>query len=237
MPTIKRECRSTMRGVPFAKSTIIVGRMIARKVPLALMGAFMVLISSSLVVVVVEAQPCSPNLCSGHGSCESSTDGSTSARQCSCNTGWMGADCSLMVCPFGPAWADKAAGTDDAHADAECSNRGWCDRVAGLCRCDPGFEGQACGRKMCPNKCGKHGRCQSMSYFASVQDRGEGTVYAYDNVWDAGMIYGCHCDTGYSGPSCNLRSCAVGDDPLTGTEEVCFVYVCTFVIRVYVICV
>lgn len=59
-----------------------------------------------------------------------------------------------------------------------------------------------------------------MAYFASVQDPGEGTVHAYDgDVWDAEMMYGCNCDAGYSGPMCSLRSCAVGDDPLTGTDE------------------
>lgn len=174
------------------------------------------------------AQPCSPNLCSGHGSCESSAGGSTSARQCSCNAGWMGADCSLMLCPAGPAWSDKAKGTDDAHAPAECSNRGYCDRLGGVCVCDAGFEGQACGRRTCPDNCMNHGRCQSMSYFASVQDAGEGTVYAYGGeVWDADMMYGCNCDAGYSGPMCNLRNCAVGDDPLTGTEEVGGYSICT----------
>lgn len=170
--------------------------------------------------VFVASQPCSPNLCGGHGSCESSGDGSTSARQCSCNTGWSGADCSLMICPSGPAWSDQVSGTDNAHASAECSNRGSCNRASGLCHCDPGFEGQACERKSCPDNCGVHGKCQSMSYFASVQDPGEGTVYPYRNVWDANMMYGCNCDAGYSGPSCNLRSCAIGDDPLTGTTEV-----------------
>lgn len=89
---------------------------------------------SSSFILSAHAQPCSPNHCSGHGSCESSTDGSTSARQCSCNSGWTGADCSLMICPTGAAWADKATGTDDAHASMECSNRGTCDRNAGICR-------------------------------------------------------------------------------------------------------
>lgn len=45
-------------------------------------------------------------------------------------------------------------------------------------------------------------------------------MYAYEDVWDAEMMFGCNCDTGYSGPSCNLRTCAKGDDPLTGTDEV-----------------
>eukprot|EP00752_Nemacystus_decipiens_P007656 g6844.t1 len=59
-----------------------------------------------------------------------------------------------------------------------------------------------------------------MAYFASVQDAGEGTVHPYGGgLWDADMMYGCNCDPGYSGPMCNLRDCAVGDDPLTGTEE------------------
>ena len=43
----------------------------------------------------------------------------------------MGADCSLRKCPLGPAWADQATATDTAHALAECSNRGLCDRTAG----------------------------------------------------------------------------------------------------------
>lgn len=77
-----------------------------------------------------------------------------------------------------------------------------------------------------------------MSYFASVQDAGEGTVYAYDGVvWDANMMYGCNCDAGYSGPMCNLRNCAVGDDPLTGTEEVgdySSSVLCTIVLVIFV---
>ncbi|CAM9423706.1 unnamed protein product [Ectocarpus sp. 12 AP-2014] len=188
--------------------------------PAARTAAAVVVTLLGLRASTVTSQPCSPNLCSGHGSCESSKDGSTSARQCSCNTGWTGADCSLMLCPLGPAWSDKAKGTDDAHAPAECSNRGYCDRLEGVCVCDTGFEGQACGRRTCPKNCMNHGRCQSMAYFASVQDPGEGTVHAYDgDVWDAEMMYGCNCDAGYSGPMCSLRGCAVGDDPLTGTDE------------------
>lgn len=199
-----------MRG---ARSTLV------RMVKTALTYAVGLLLTNFVVFVI--SQPCSPNLCSGHGSCESSTDGSTSARQCSCNTGWTGADCSLMLCPSGPAWSDGALGIDYAHIEAECSNRGMCDRLKGVCRCDAGFEGQACARKGCPNGCSNHGKCQSMSYYASIQDPGEGTVYKYSDVWDADMIYGCNCDAGYSGPSCDIRNCAVGDDPLTGTEEVC----------------
>ena len=33
-----------------------------------------------------------------------------------------------------------------AHALAECSNMGLCDRATGKCRCFAGFEGEACQR-------------------------------------------------------------------------------------------
>jgi hypothetical protein len=40
----------------------------------------------------------------------------------------------------------------------------------------------------------------------------------YETNWDADMIYGCLCDEGYEGPSCKVRLCPSGDDPLTGSD-------------------
>lgn len=59
-----------------------------------------------------------------------------------------------------------------------------------------------------------------MSYFASLADVGEGTVYEYTDPWDAEMMYGCNCDAGYFGPDCSLKECPRGDDPFTGTSIV-----------------
>jgi hypothetical protein len=42
-------------------------------------------------------------------------------------------------------------------------------------------------------------------------------VHKYDDVWDAEMMWGCDCDTGYAGAECGLKMCPTGDDPLTGT--------------------
>jgi len=36
--------------------------------------------------------------------------------------------------------------TQTAHAYAECSNKGLCDRATGLCACITGYEGHACQR-------------------------------------------------------------------------------------------
>jgi len=164
---------------------------------------------------LVSAEPC-PNLCSGHGLCEQTDyDGK---NVCQCFDGFFGADCSLMYCKYGYAWQDEATGTDKAHKLAECSNRGACDRATGTCDCEEIFEGQACERLSCPRNCNNHGKCLSLAYYATLKDKGEGTVFTYNNVWDAEMIYGCVCDTGYFGPDCSLRHCPTGDDPLTGTS-------------------
>jgi hypothetical protein len=56
-----------------------------------------------------------------------------------------------------------------------------------------------------------------MATAATMKDPGEGTVFTYQNVWDADVLYGCVCDEGFYGPDCNLRDCPTGDDPLTGT--------------------
>lgn len=44
----------------------------------------------------------------------------------------------------GPAWFDEATLDGAAHAPAECSARGICDRETGVCACDASFTGEAC---------------------------------------------------------------------------------------------
>jgi hypothetical protein len=51
---------------------------------------------------------------------------------------------SSGVCPAGKAIADIPTGTNKAHALAECSNRGRCNRQSGQCQCFPPFTGAAC---------------------------------------------------------------------------------------------
>ncbi|KAJ8612136.1 hypothetical protein CTAYLR_002443 [Chrysophaeum taylorii] len=159
-----------------------------------------------------------PNSCSGHGYCDA-------YKRCTCADGFTAADCSERTCPYGTAWApepEAIVGDDDAHPRAECSNKGLCDRDAGVCTCQEGFEGAACDRRKCENDCSGRGVCQSLEYFASRADPGDGTVYDYTGAWDAEMMWGCVCylyrDL-YSGHDCSVASCPVGDDPLT-TDQV-----------------
>ena len=140
----------------------------------------------------------------------------------------MGADCSLRRCPNGTAWADFPTATDVAHASAECSNMGTCDRASGKCKCRQGFSGAACQLMRCPGgvesgkDCSGHGVCMTMRQAASTVD-GYGmlrkTTY---NLWDADKIFGCSCDPGWTGYDCSLRTCPLGDDPLetaSGTND------------------
>ena len=183
------------------------------------------------------------NSCSGHGTCTSLT------KVCACLDGWGSAtdnpltpvapDCSERVCPSGPAWGDIATGTDQAHAQMECSNAGICDRATGICVCFKQFEGDACQRYVCPNSCSGHGQCLSLSRlatFSGAQPLSDATSYGgYESTttWDEEKIAGCYCDsswnvgfasgetqlTEYFGPDCSLRHCPSGDDPMTVADE------------------
>ena len=159
-----------------------------------------------------------PNLCTGHGRC-------IEVNRCECFNMWTGGDCSLRKCPMGIAWADVAIQDDQAHQVTECSNRGHCDHKSGECVCMEGYEGAACERMICPADCDAHGQCHSMRHHASTVDKGTlripspytnvRSAYTYRNNWDADMIYGCTCDSGYDAWDCADRRCVHGDDPMT----------------------
>jgi hypothetical protein len=58
---------------------------------------------------------------------------------------------------------------DEGHFYMECSNRGLCDRKAGVCKCFPGYDGAACQRTTCPNDCSGHGTCEKVSELRKLQ--------------------------------------------------------------------
>ena len=67
----------------------------------------------------------------------------------------------------------------------ECSNRGNCDRLLGLCECHPGYTGKACHIQQCPGlmqskgknaaesavgePCNGHGTCTTVSSLSYAQ--------------------------------------------------------------------
>lgn len=173
---------------------------------------------SLLLLFAALARAQCPNMCNGHGRCGE-------VNRCECFASWTGGDCSLRKCPTGTAWADIASDDEVAHQESECSNRGQCDHKSGQCVCFQGYEGIACNRMICPADCAAHGECHSMRHHAQTVDKGVIKVpnpytnvrsaYGYKNIWDADMIHGCSCDTGYEGWDCGDRRCPRGDDPMT----------------------
>jgi len=157
----------------------------------------------------VRTQGTCENKCSGHGDCKNNIN-------CDCHVGlngesdWTGPDCSLRTCPKDFAWVGDVINANDLHPWVECSNKGSCDRKAGVCTCFPGYDGVACQRTVCPYNCNGRGYCYPERILA------EKAMRFYSTPWDSQKAVGCVCDAGYRGPSCELQECPSGQDPLDG---------------------
>ena len=161
--------------------------------------------------------------CNGHGVCDDVVPGPgvEPTYACTCQEGWTGADCSLLACPRGRSWFGRPTATDEAHVtEVECSDKGTCLRDEGTCECAQGFAGSACEYLACPSDvlrpCNGHGECKTMAQLFEAAGRAPYRSDVNDPyTWDDDMVRGCHCDDGWAGYDCSLRTCLAGDDPLT----------------------
>ena len=170
----KRNKRKIKKQFPFPPYSFILNAFSFEKEYTMYSSLILVTLTTLFTVSYVLAD--CPNSCSGHGTCGAD-------NKCVCYPDYGDADCSVRSCPFG-----YNAGSGSSQ---ECSGRGTCDQKNGDCKCDAGYEGEACGRTSCPNECSNHGSC----------------------VGDS--VRSCSCDFGYSGADCSSRLCPRGDDPLT----------------------
>lgn len=110
-------------------------------------------------------------------------------------------------------------GVNEAHGPEECSGRGTCVYTSGSCACQSGFTGPTCQYTQCLDSCSDHGKCISMKTLAENEvisrELFDRDVFVYEQIWDFDVMHGCLCDEGFHGPSCSLKDCPVGDDPLT----------------------
>ena len=159
--------------------------------------------------------------CLGHGTCSGPPN-----YRCECESGRSGPDCALIECPVGKSWFSFPTGANAAHADAECSDMGICNRSTGQCTCADGFTGGACQYLTCAQDCHGNGECVSMATLAENNYiNGVLTPYTYGTnpnnplTWDSDQVFGCMCSDGWEGYDCLLRKCPHGDDPHTQHQE------------------
>jgi len=111
------------------------------------------------------------------------------------------------------------------HAYTECSGKGVCDHVTGLCKCFAGYTGSGCRRSACANDCSGHGRCvldgdlhqtSKTSYTPTEALYGKSRqLNAQNQYWNNAKTTQCICDAGFTGADCSTRMCPKGDDPST----------------------
>ena len=145
------------------------------------------------------------------------------------------------MCPAGKAIGDVATSSNTAHALAECSNMGTCERSTGICKCFPPFEGSSCEKMACPNDCSGHGACMTMGELSQLHEGAPmsenflyGSATGLTNIaWDHDVMTACLCDSSwavgvfegqtqlseYFGADCSLKRCPSGDDPFTTNDE------------------
>jgi hypothetical protein len=155
--------------------------------------------------------------------------------------GGLTGTCSQRVCPAGKAIGDVPSSPTQAHALAECSNMGICDRSTGLCKCFTPFGGSACEKMRCPNDCSGHGSCVTIGELSQLEGgMPTNKNYLYGSAagigstaWDFDVITSCLCDSSwpvgleqgqtqlpeYFGPDCSLKRCPSGDNPFTQQDE------------------
>ncbi len=166
-------------------------------------------VAIALLFILAAVSAYCPNGCSGHGSCGADD-------KCLCYTRidgepqWTNPDCSGRTCPKHKAWIGDVINANDAHPVVECSNKGLCDRKTGECQCFANYEGIACERTVCPNKCSDAGVCFTEQQLADEAGRD------YDTPWDHDKHVGCVCDLGRRGPDCSLIECPSGPDVMRG---------------------
>eukprot|EP00644_Phytophthora_capsici_P008553 jgi/Phyca11/7530/fgenesh1_pm.PHYCAscaffold_20_\ len=133
-----------------------------------------------------------------------------------------------LICTLSPLLVNAA----EESCPNDCSGKGICTKQL-TCNCHDGFFGYDCSLQYCPvgkawgvitgtdeahapAECSGRGVCVYTSGSCMVsRELYDRDVFVYDELWDFDVIHGCHCDTGFHGPSCSLKDCSVGDDPLT----------------------
>ncbi|KAH8098487.1 hypothetical protein JL720_1432 [Aureococcus anophagefferens] len=134
--------------------------------------------------------------CNGHGVCDDVVPGPgvEPTYACACQEGWTGAD-------------RRPAAVTTFERFGVGTQREIVTVMLG--------EYLACPSDVL-RPCNGHGECKTMAQLFEAAGRAPYRSDVNDPyTWDDDMVRGCHCDDGWAGYDCSLRTCLAGDDPLT----------------------
>ncbi len=179
------------------------------------MAKYLVLILAASLVFVAcgggtRADPCEGFTCSGHGTCDSSSDEAV----CVCDEGYTGDACDICDTGYQDNDGDGECLPDCDTSGLECGSHGTCDDSSGaaVCVCDVGYTGAACDT------------CDT-----GFQDNdGDGTCLPdcatsglecgiHETCDDSSGSIECVCVEGYTGAACDTCDTGYQDKDGDGT--------------------
>ncbi|GKT36244.1 hypothetical protein ADUPG1_009246 [Aduncisulcus paluster] len=143
--------------------------------------------------VSVPSMKCSPS-CENGGICF--------LGECNCVDGFSGDDCSLQQCSI-PSTSNDSEGSVETDCNSK-NGGGECDNETGLCVCNEYFSGDECLDYTTPEECingikaGTVCICPDNYYGQYCQCKNNCLPYGACREW------GCECQDGYSGISCDV---------------------------------
>jgi cysteine-rich repeat protein len=146
--------------------------------------------------------PCQPDPCNGHGSCNAQTGA------CTCTAKYAGTACDQ--CATGLNSYPTCSGADLCAGDP-CNGHGSCNAQTGACTCTAKYAGTACDQ--CAAGLDNYPTCSGADLCAGDPCNGHGTCDAQTGA--------CTCTAKYAGTACDQCAAGLDNYPTCSAPNLC----------------